>query len=96
MREITDEKIKNYIEKTEMVLKLLKKSVPENSHLNQIAEDFLTMIKSYFSDAIYFFQKGDYVNAFAAINYAYGWIDAGVRIGLIYAGENHDLFTLYK
>ncbi len=96
MKEITDEKIKAYIDKTESVIKLLKKSVPENSHLNQIAEDFITMIKSYFSDSIYFFQKGDYVNAFAAINYAYGWIDSGVRLGIIYAGEDHDLFTLYR
>ncbi|MFA5397699.1 MAG: DUF357 domain-containing protein [Methanogenium sp.] len=30
----------------------------------------------------------------ARISYAYGWIDAGVRIGILRVEENHELFTM--
>ena len=56
-------------------------------------EDFLDMIKRYILDAEHFAQKDDKVNAFAALNYAHGWLDAGARIGLF---DVHDssLFTV--
>ena len=40
-----------------------------------------------------FYDKGDIVNAFAALSYAHGWLDAGARIGL---WDVHDskLFTV--
>ena len=38
------------------------------------------MIQRYYSDAVYFEGKNDLVNAFAALNYAHGWLDAGARI----------------
>ncbi|MBU0615856.1 MAG: DUF357 domain-containing protein, partial [Nanoarchaeota archaeon] len=56
-------------------------------------EDFLDMVSRYVSDAEHFYNKGDLVNAFAALNYAHGWLDAGARIGLF---DVHDsrLFTV--
>ena len=30
----------------------------------------------------YFKKKDDMVNAFAALNYAHGWLDAGVKLGI--------------
>jgi len=51
------------------------------------------MIERYTLDARHFEEKGDWVNAFAALNYAHGWLDAGARIGLF---DVHDsrLFTV--
>ncbi|MBD6955593.1 MAG: DUF357 domain-containing protein [Thermoplasmata archaeon] len=94
MREITEERLKKYFEVTSSALKELEISVPEDTHLRDIAEDFLSMAKNYFRDAEYFYEKGDYVNAFGAINYAHGWLDAGARMGLFDVKGNHNLFTL--
>ena len=40
------------------------------------------MVKNYLSDAEHFYEKKDYVNAFAAINYAHGWLDCGASLGV--------------
>ena len=42
----------------------------------------LDMVERYVSDARHFEEKGDFVNAFAALAYAHGWLDAGARIGI--------------
>ena len=56
-------------------------------------EDFLDMIERYIKDAEHFEKKGEIVDAFAALNYAHGWLDAGARLGLF---DVHDskLFTV--
>ncbi|ACX72161.1 MAG: DUF357 domain-containing protein [Methanococci archaeon] len=97
MREISDEKIKNYLKRTEEAIEIIKKGLPpKRSLLYDVAEDFLVMIESYFKDAEAFLKMGDYVNAFACLNYAYGWIDAGVRLGLFDVGDDDVRFTLAK
>ncbi|MEL9998900.1 MAG: DUF357 domain-containing protein [Thermoplasmata archaeon] len=95
MREITEEKIKKYLDTTSRAIGKIKVSVPENSHLKKIAEDFLSMALNYYKDAEYFYNNGDYVNAFAAVNYAHGWLDAGARLGLFNVENDYKLFTLY-
>lgn len=94
MREVTDDILKKYFEITSSALKEVRISPPENSHLREIAEDFLSMAKNYFSDAEYFYKRNDYINAYGALNYAHGWLDAGARLGLFDVKGNHNLFTL--
>ncbi len=91
-REITEEKLQKYFRITEEALKTLEVAVHEKSLLWVAAQDFLTMAKSYFEDAKYYHEKGDYVTAFAALNYAHGFIDAGVRLG-VFRGEDDRLFA---
>lgn len=91
---ITKEKILDYLDKTERGLAKVKITPPERSHTRKIAEDFLKMASSYFSDARHFFEKEEYVDAFACVNYAHGWLDAGVRFGLFDVGGDDELFTL--
>ncbi len=91
---ITKEKLENYLGKTGKALGKLKVTAPEKSHTRKIAEDFLNMASSYFSDAKHFFEKGEYVDAFACVNYAHGWLDAGARLGLFDVGSDDVLFTL--
>lgn len=91
---ITEEKIEGYLDITSRALEKLKISPPEPSHLRKLAEDFLGMARSYYSDAQHFRQDGDLINAFAAVNYAHGWLDAGARLGLFDVGGDDQLFTL--
>lgn len=39
----------------------------------------------YYSDARHFLGKGEFVNAFAALEYAEGWLDAGIVLGVVKA-----------
>lgn len=92
MKEITQEKLDKYFSVSREALEKAKKS--ENRlDLNSEREDFIDMIERYISDAEHFMGTGDFVNAFAALNYAHGWLDAGARIGLF---DVHDsrLFTV--
>lgn len=91
MNIITDEKLQNYFAVTREALALAKMHVVEDraSH----AEDAIDMIERYVADAAHFESQGDLVNAFAALNYAHGWLDCGARTGL-FAVKNSRLFTV--
>jgi len=88
---ITKEKIDKYFKLTETALKEVKKNVikGKESHAKEIIE----MVKNYLSDAKYFEKKGDYVNCFAALNYAHGWLDSGVRLD-VFDVKDDKLFTV--
>ncbi len=89
MNEITDEKLEKYFSITKEAYEMAKANIGNK----ELAEDFLDMISRYISDAEHFNSKGDKVNAFAALNYAHGWLDAGARSGVF---DVHDsrLFTV--
>jgi len=91
--ELSKERVQKYLKITEKGLNMLTISCAEKSHLKKVAEDFLTMAQSYYKDAIFFFEKGELANAFACVNYAHGWLDAGVRLGLFDGGEDYVIFT---
>jgi len=91
-REISDEKLLKYFKITKEALEKLEVIVHEKSLLYPVAMDFLQMAESYLKDAEYYMNQGDYVTAFAALNYAHGFIDAGVRLG-VFRGEDERLFA---
>ncbi len=93
---ITEEKIAKYLDTTRRALEKIKVAAPSRSFNRKMADSFLEMANAYYSDAKHFRDKGDYVNAFACVNYAHGWLDAGARIGLFEVGEDDKLFTLYE
>ena len=93
---ITNEKIEKYLSITKAALDKLKIVAPDRSFGRKMADDFLNMATSYYNDAVHFRDKNDYVNAFASVNYAHGWIDCGARIGLFDTGNDDRLFTLYE
>ncbi|MBW2977291.1 DUF357 domain-containing protein [Candidatus Woesearchaeota archaeon] len=78
---ITKQKLEKYFKVTETALKLAEKSKNRTS-LKKEREDMLDMIKRYISDAKHFYKKQDFINAFAALNYSHGWLDAGARLGI--------------
>ena len=92
MKAVTEEILKKYLSITEKALDVIRILPPEGTHLRTAADDLLLMATSYFKDAGYYMKKGDYVTAFACVNYAHGYIDAGVRLGL-FEGDNSGLFA---
>jgi hypothetical protein len=86
---ITKDKIKKYRELTEKALGIAKKSVLKERE----AEEIIKMVEAYLSDSEYFENKENFVDSFAAINYAHGWLDSGARLG-IFDVKDDKLFTI--
>ncbi len=91
---VTPEKLKKYFDVTGRALKKVKIAKPSTIDWEAKARDFLDMAQRYYEDARHFEKKGDVVTAFAALNYAHGWLDAGARLGLFDVGHDSELFTI--
>jgi len=96
MKEITPAKIEKYLDTTRRAMEKVKVIAPDPSFVHEMAMNFLEMATAYYSDAKDFHAKGDFVNAFACVNYAHGWLDAGARLGFFDVSKDDVLFTLYK
>ena len=94
MDTVTDEKLAKYFDVTGRAIKKVKLQTEADIDVKAAAEDFFDMAKRYFSDAKHFEDQGDKVLAFAALNYAHGWLDAGARIGLFDVDHDNELFTV--
>jgi uncharacterized protein len=91
-KEISKEKLDKYFTITGEAIDMVKSHEMDIDRINH-AKDFLDMAERYYSDAQHFFEKDDWVLAFAALNYAHGWLDAGARIGLFKVKDDR-LFTV--
>jgi len=89
--EITKQKLKKYFNLTETALSEVKKNIISEKEAE--AKEIIDMVENYVSDAHHFENKGDWVNAFAALNYAHGWLDSGVRLKIFNVSDNK-LFTI--
>ena len=85
---LDEKKVSEYIKTTEKALKKIKVRVPKDINLEFAAYDFLDLAKRYYSDALYFKDKGDLINAFDAINYAHAFLDAGARLRVFDVKDN--------
>ena len=54
------------------------------------------MARAYLADARHFQAQGDPERALAAASYAHGWLDAGVRLGLLDGGDDDVRFTSFR
>jgi hypothetical protein len=90
-KEITNEKLDKYFAVTGKALIKAREALNKNNLA--LANDFLDMASRYVEDAKYFREKGDFVLAFGAINYAHGWLDAGARSNLFIVKDSV-LFTV--
>ena len=91
MKTITKQKLEKYFNLTSTALKIAKKSIIKGKE--NYAKEIINMVTNYLSDAKHFEKKHDWVNAFAALNYAHGWLDSGVRLN-IFKVEDNKLFTI--
>ncbi|MCF7901525.1 DUF357 domain-containing protein [Candidatus Woesearchaeota archaeon] len=90
--QITKEKLDKYFDVTGRAIQMIKEKGMDETRIKE-AEDFFDMATRYYSDANHFKEKNDYVLAFAALNYAHGWLDAGARIKLFKVNDS-TLFTV--
>ncbi|MEM0139360.1 MAG: DUF357 domain-containing protein [Ferroplasma sp.] len=90
------EKVEKYIELEKNAIDKISISAPRQSYLYNMAKDHMDMVINYYNDAKYFYSKNDFINAFAALNYSYGWIDSAVRIGLFDGKSDYKLFTQFR
>ena len=88
---ISQEKLNKYKDLTTKALSIVRKSIIKGKQKQ--AKEIIDMVSNYLSDADFFEKKGDFVNAFAAINYAHGWLDSGVRLD-IFKVKDDKLFTV--
>ena len=88
---ITKEKLEKYFRLTSAALKEVKKNIIKEK--KNYAKEIIEMVENYLSDAQYFQKRGDFVNAFAALNYAHGWLDSGTRLDIFDVKDNK-LFTI--
>ena len=91
---VTSERIDKYLGLTAKALEKVSIIGEPGSDSYAKAEDILRMVNAYYSDAKYFLDDGRGDDAFAAINYAHGWIDCGVRLGYLDGKGDWKLFTL--
>jgi len=78
MDTLTDERLEREFKVTEKALNNIK----INDKNKEKALKFLDTAKRYYEDAKFFKEKNDKASAFGALNYAFGWLDAGKEIGL--------------
>lgn len=88
---ITKQKLAKYFKLTSTALAQVKKNIIKGKE--NYAKEIIEMVKNYLSDAKHFEKNSDFVNAFAAINYAHGWLDSGVRLD-IFDVKDDKLFTI--
>lgn len=88
---ISKEKLEKYFELTGNALEEVKKNIVSGKE--EQAKEIISMVSNYLKDAKYFQDKEDFVNSFAALNYAHGWLDSGVRLG-IFNVKDDKLFTI--
>ena len=89
---ITKEKLVQYFKITKEALDMARDKFDQERQ--EQAADFFDMAERYYKDAKYFLEKKeDRVLAFAALNYAHGWLDAGARIRLFDVKDSR-LFTV--
>ena len=91
---VTTVRINKYLALTEKALdKVSVIGAPDSEDYTK-AQDILEMVGAYLSDSKYFLSEGRGDDAFAAINYAHGWLDCGVRLGYLDGKGDWQLFTL--
>ncbi len=88
---VTEPKLEKYFKITGEALEMAKNAL-DKENLEK-AKDFLDMAQRYYDDAKHFKEQGHYVNAFAALNYSHGWLDAGARAGFFNVKDSR-LFTV--
>jgi hypothetical protein len=91
---VTADKIAKYLDTTRRALDKVKVVAPPRSFAARAAANFLDMARRYHDDAVHSHRSGDDVQAFAQVNYAHGWLDAGARLGVFDVGQDDVLFTL--
>jgi hypothetical protein len=89
-----EEKTERYESMLAEALAAATVAVPAGTPLGDAAAECEEMARSYLDDGRHFREADDPVNALASFSYGYGWLDAGVRVGLFAVPDDSHLFTM--
>ena len=89
---VSEERLQKYFDITLEALQMIHDRGVDETRSAE-AHEVLDMAQRYYDDAGHFREKGDLVTAFAALNYAHGWLDCGARLGLFKVSDSR-LFTV--
>jgi len=92
MKEIDQNRLEKEFHVTGSALESVE--ITAEGGMKKKAEECLDMAARYYKDAEHFKEKGDLASAFGALNYAHGWLDAGVRLGVFKVIKNKEYFTV--
>jgi hypothetical protein len=70
----------------------VRKVSSTDARLDHLADEYLTMAKSYYADGVHFLEIDDPVNALVCFSYGHAWLDAGVRLG-VFSTTKKELFA---
>jgi hypothetical protein len=76
-------KVEKYLERGKPLFDKLVESPDLEDKDREGAKKILDMAMRYYSDSLHFYDKGEYLNALTALEYAEGWMDSGKEIGLL-------------
>ncbi|MFH0861253.1 MAG: DUF357 domain-containing protein [Candidatus Altiarchaeota archaeon] len=79
-------KVDLYLKKAGPRLEKLEITGDATVNVKDFADDFVKAVSCYYDDAKHFYEKGEYANALAALEYAEGWFDAGRKLGIFRSG----------
>ena len=88
MNTLTEERLEREFKVTEKALDNIKIKINKDDKLYKNALHFIDTAKRYYEDAKFFKEKDDKASAFGALNYAFGWLDAGKNIGFFGETKN--------
>mgnify|MGYP001603826229 CR=1 FL=1 len=88
---ITIDKLNKHLDISKRAFDKAKSAISSNHKSD--AQIILDMAQRYISDAEFFQKKGNFINAFAALNYAHGWLDTGSKLGIFDVDDN-ELFVI--
>ena len=80
MDTLTDERLEREFKVTKELLDKIKIILDKEDKNYKVALEFLDTAQRYYNDAVYFKEKEDKASAFGALNYAFGWLDAGKKV----------------
>jgi len=83
MDTLTQERLDREFRVTEHALDNSKIIIPKDSEYYKVAEKIVDTAQRYHNDAVFFKEKDDKASAFGALNYAFGWLDAGREAGFL-------------
>lgn len=90
--QVTREKLDKYFTISQEAYDMAVKA-PVADGKQEERDDILDMAQRYISDAHHFDSQENMVLAFAALNYAHGWLDAGARLKFFIVKDSR-LFTV--
>ncbi len=91
LSKITPQKLARYHSLSSKALEIIKSSIVKGQEAKP--KEVIEMVEAYLSDSQHFKKNKDFINAFACVNYAHGWIDASCRLG-IFKVNNSKVFAV--